>query len=117
MASSTAAQRLSRKDYEARLPKLRERLVQLQIKLKDAPFKVLLIVAGVKGSGRGDLINTLSGWLDPRGVETFSFHEPTDEERERPLMWRYWRGPPRLRRFGVIYRSLGQEKIPPPGEG
>jgi len=111
MAFSTVAQRLSRKDYESRLPKLRERLVQLQVKLKEAPFKVILIVAGVKGSGRGDLINTLSGWLDPRGVETFAFHEPTDEERERPLMWRYWRALPATGRIGIFAGSWYTETL------
>ncbi|MGC4072039.1 MAG: hypothetical protein QM760_05895 [Nibricoccus sp.] len=96
MAKPRAVRRLSKKSYEARAALLRENLVQLQVRLKEAPFKILLIVAGVEGAGSGDLLNTLGGWLDPRGVETFAFHDTTDEERERPLMWRYWRSlPPR----------------------
>ena len=69
---------MSKKVYEAQLPELREQLVQLQVQLKGAPFKLVLIVAGVDGAGRGDVLNALGEWLDPRGVETFSFHTPTD---------------------------------------
>src|SRR5262245_57707767 len=98
MAKATDERRLAKREYEARVPALREGLIQLQITLQRAPFSVLLLVAGDNASGKGEIINTLGGWLDPRGVETFAFHDPTDEERERPLMWRYWRSlPPRGR--------------------
>ncbi len=105
MLNAPAELQLSKKAYHARLPQLREELVQLQVELKHAPFKILLIIAGVKGGGRSDLINTLNGWLDPRGVETFSFQHPTDEERERPLMWRYWRCLPSRGRIGIYAGS------------
>lgn len=103
--------RLSRKAYDKRLPQLREELVRLQVTLKDAPFRVLLILAGVEGAGRGEVINTLNGWLDPRGVETFAFNQPTDEERQRPLMWRYWRSLPAVGRIGVYAESWYTETL------
>lgn len=103
--------RLSKKAYEARLPGLREELVQLQVQLKEAPMSILLIVAGIEGAGRGETINTLSGWLDPRGVETFSFREPSDEERERPLMWRYWNSLPPAGRIGIFAGSWYTETL------
>lgn len=98
MAKASSARKLSKKDYEARVPALREALIQLQIALQPAPFPVLLVIAGDDASGKGDVVNVLNGWLDPRGVETFAFHDPSDEERDRPPMWRYWRSlPPRGR--------------------
>ena len=98
MAKSRGVSRLPKRDYEARVPALRAELVQMQVALQHAPFPVLLVIAGDEASGKGDVVNILNGWLDPRGVETFAFHEPTDEERERPAMWRYWRClPPRGR--------------------
>ncbi len=98
MAKANGAPRLPKKDYEARVPALRAGLVQMQLALQHAPFPVLLVVAGDEASGKGDVVNLLNAWLDPRGVETFAFHEPTDEERERPPLWRYWRClPPRGR--------------------
>lgn len=103
--------RLTRKQYDARVPKLREDLVQLQVGLKEAPFKILLIIAGFEGAGRGEVINTLSGWLDPRGIETFAIQEPTDEERERPFMWRYWRSLPANGRIGIYAGSWYTEAL------
>jgi polyphosphate kinase 2 (PPK2 family) len=91
MAKADPAPRLSKKAYEARVPDLRAALVHMQVQLKNAPFPVLVVVAGVDAAGKGDVVNVLNAWLDPRGVETFAFHEPTDEERERPAMWRFWR--------------------------
>lgn len=89
---------MSKKDYDATVPLLRAELVQMQVALQQATFPVLLVIAGDEASGRGEVVNILNGWLDPRGVETFGFHAPTDEERERPIMWRYWRClPPRGR--------------------
>jgi polyphosphate:AMP phosphotransferase len=111
MPKLTKVRRLTRKEYDARVPRLREQLVQLQVRLKDSPFKILLIVAGFEAAGRGELINTLSGWLDPRGVETFSFQEPTDEERERPFMWRFWRSLPTTGRIGIYAGSWYTETL------
>ncbi len=103
--------RLPKKDYEARAAVLREKLVQLQVRLKEAPFKILLIVAGVEGAGTGDLLNTLGSWLDPRGVETFSFRDPSDEERERPFLWRFWRSLPTNGRIGIYAGSWYTETL------
>ncbi len=103
--------RITKKEYEARLPELRHELVQLQVALKAAPFKIVLIAAGVDGAGRGDAINTLMGWLDPRGVETFSLRTPSDEERERPLMWRFWRSLPTGGRIGIYAGSWYTETL------
>ena len=91
MSKSGDDRRLSKKAYEARLPDVRAALVRMQVELKSSKFPVILVIGGVEASGKGEVINILNGWLDPRGFETFAFHEPTDEERERPAMWRYWR--------------------------
>ena len=80
--SGTKRTKLPKKDYESLVPVLREQLINLQVQLKAAPFPVLLVIAGVEATGKGEVINTLNGWLDPRGVEVFAFHPPTDEERE-----------------------------------
>jgi polyphosphate:AMP phosphotransferase len=103
--------RIPKKLYEARTTALREALVQLQVELKPLKSKVLLIIAGVAGAGRGDVVNTLSGWLDPRGVETFSFHAATDEERTRPFLWRFWRSLPSNGRIGIYAGSWYTETL------
>ncbi|MCF3651560.1 polyphosphate:AMP phosphotransferase [Synoicihabitans lomoniglobus] len=112
MASSTGdTEKLPKKIYDAQVATLREELVQLQVELKKTDFKIVLILAGVDGAGRGDAINTLMGWLDPRGVETIALQQPTDEERERPLMWRFWRGLPTSGRIGIFVGSWYTETL------
>lgn len=112
MAKSAAKRKkVSKKEYDAQVPLLREQLVRLQVALKSAPFPVLLVIAGVEASGKGEVINTLNGWLDPRGVETFAFHPPTDEERDRPFMWRYWRCLPPRGRIGIYAGSWYTEAL------
>jgi polyphosphate:AMP phosphotransferase len=106
-----ATQRLSKKVYQGRASQLRAALVQLQIELKKSPFKLLLIVAGPEGAGRGNLLNTLAEWLDPRGVETFSYHVPTEEERQHPPQWRLWRSLPGIGRIGFYAGSWYTETL------
>jgi AMP-polyphosphate phosphotransferase len=101
MPKSGDDRRISKKEYEARLPKVRAALVRMQVALKTAKFPVILQIAGVEASGKGEVVNILNGWLDPRGFETFAFHDPTDEERERPAMWRYWRTIPADGRMAI----------------
>ena len=106
-----AEQRLSKRAYQARAGALREALVQLQVEMKRVPFKVLLIIAGPEGAGRGNLLNTLAEWLDPRGVETFSYHVPTDEEEKHPHQWRFWRSLPGIGRIGLYAGSWYTETL------
>jgi len=105
------APKLSKKEYEARLPHIREELVRLQLELKDGGFPVLFIIAGTEGAGRGEVINKLSGWLDPRGIETLAFNERTEEERARPWIWRYWQTIPAAGRIGIYAESWYTEAL------
>ncbi|MES1166558.1 MAG: hypothetical protein ABUL68_01010, partial [Pseudomonadota bacterium] len=112
-----ARQRMSKKVYQAHAAVLREQLVQLQVELKKVPFKVLLIIAGPEGAGRGTLLQTLAEWLDPRGVETFSYHAPTDNEQAHPHQWRYWRSLPGLGRIGLYAGSWYTEALREEAQG
>jgi AMP-polyphosphate phosphotransferase len=103
--------KLTRSEYKVQAAELREQLVQLQLALKRAPFKVLLIIAGPEGAGRGTLLQTLAEWLDPRGVETFSWHAPTTEEQEHPHQWRFWRDLPAMGRIGLYAGSWYTETL------
>ncbi|HKB92090.1 MAG TPA: polyphosphate:AMP phosphotransferase [Opitutaceae bacterium] len=110
-AAPAKLQIITKKDYEALVPRLRERLIQMQVELKSAPFPVLLVIAGLDGAGKGEVVNTLNAWLDPRGVETFAFGPRSDEERERPPFWRYWRALPPRGRMGIYYSSWHTEAV------
>ena len=97
--------RLSEKDYHAALPKLRARLLQAQVELRSHSFPVIVIVGGGDAAGKGELAHKFNDWLEPRGVETHAFGEPTDEEYQRPTYWRYWRIMPARGRIGILLGS------------
>jgi polyphosphate kinase 2 (PPK2 family) len=91
--------------YDARLPDLRVRLLDAHLALRSQKFPVIVIVAGADGAGKGELVQRLNEWLDPRGVATHAFWKPTDEERERPEFWRFWRAMPGRGRVGIFFGS------------
>jgi len=111
MARVTRERWLSKKEYQVRSIRLREKMTRLQMEVKTAPFKVLLIFAGPEGAGRGSLLRTMAEWLDPRGVETFSYHPPTQHELEHPHQWRFWRSLPGLGRIGLYAGSWYTEVL------
>jgi len=62
-------------------------------------------VGGVEGSGRGETVNALTSWLDPRHVEVNGMGHPSDEELERPRYWRFWRALPPKGKIGIFFGS------------
>lgn len=89
--------------YKAESAPLRAELLTVQKELAAADFSVVIIVAGVSGAGKSEIVNLLLKWLDARGIQTHAFHEPTDEERQRPMMWRFWRLLPPTGRIGIFF--------------
>ena len=68
--------------YRREEPKLRQRLLDAQYDLKEnGSFPVLILIAGVEGAGKGETVNLLNEWMDPRHVLTHGFAEPSDEEQ------------------------------------
>ncbi len=103
--ASGSSTKLSKKAYDSKVSRVRQDLINLQIDLQESRTKIVLILAGVEGAGRGAALNTLMGWLDPRNVETIAVDEPSNEESERPFMWRYWRSLPSSGRIGIFVDS------------
>lgn len=104
--SAEIGHRIEPEVYRTEVPKLREALLDAQFELdRTKDFSVVILIAGEEASGKGFLVNTLLEWLDPRLVETFAMDVPTDEERERPRMWRFWRALPPRGRIGIFFGS------------
>ena len=82
--------KISKKEYEDRLPVLRNELLQAQFALRDAKIPMIIVMAGVEGSGKGEVVNRINSWMDTRGIETHVFKKETDEMRKRPFFWRFW---------------------------
>ncbi len=104
--SAEIGHRVEKSDYAEAVPPLRQALLNAQLTLLSKPeVAVLVVVAGVDGAGKGDTVNQLSTWLDPRHVRVHGLGAATDEERERPPFYRYWRGLPPRGRIGVFMGS------------
>jgi AMP-polyphosphate phosphotransferase len=96
---------ISKTKYEHQLPQLRSRLLQAHFALRDTRMPVIILVSGADGAGKGEFVHRLNEWLDPRGVDTVAFSAPSDEERERPPYWRFWRALPARGRIGILFGS------------
>ena len=94
-----------KEEYKARVPGLRIELLEAQRLLTDARFPVIVVFQGVDGAGKGETVNLLNEWMDPRWIVTRAYGEPSDEESERPEYWRYWRDLPRKGRIGLFLSS------------
>lgn len=93
---------VSKEDFEAVADTLRIELVDLQQRLRGCDFPVVILFAGVDGAGKSETMNLLNEWMDPRWIVTRAYGEPSDEERERPVFWRYWRDLPPKGKIGLF---------------
>ncbi|MEE2637103.1 MAG: polyphosphate kinase, partial [Acidobacteriota bacterium] len=97
--------RLSKTEFKTRVPGLRAELLAAQQLLRDAEFPVLVLFEGVDAAGKGETVNLLNEWMDPRWIVSRAWGEASDEERERPEFWRYWRGLPAQGRIGLFLNA------------
>jgi polyphosphate:AMP phosphotransferase len=102
---------IDKNDYKKQLPDLRAELLQAQFALSKTNTSVIIIVSGIDGAGRGEVVNALNEWLDTRGLETIALDSLTDEERERPYYWRFWRQLPARGRIGIFLGGWYVEPI------
>jgi AMP-polyphosphate phosphotransferase len=96
--AAEVGRKLSKSEYKAQVPRLRSELLNAQQQLRQAPFPVIVLFAGVDTAGKGETVNLLNEWMDPRWILTRGYTDPSEDELERPRLWRYWRDlPPRGR--------------------
>jgi polyphosphate:AMP phosphotransferase len=96
--------KIAKEQYEQEAPVLRAELLRTQYELKDrAQFSVIVLVSGVIGGGKSEVVNLLNAWMDPRLLRTHAFGEPSDEERERPRLYRYWNAMPPKGKIGILF--------------
>jgi len=110
--SASLSHRIDKAAYKREEPKLREALLNAQYDLKqNGKFATLILIAGVEGAGKGETVNLLNEWMDPRHIEVSGFADPSDEERERPRVWRYWRALPPKGKIGIFFGAWHTQPI------
>ncbi|MGE4531489.1 MAG: hypothetical protein AB7C98_09220, partial [Acidithiobacillus sp.] len=98
--------------YDRELPRLRRKLLEAQLEMVESRrFAVIIIIAGMDGAGKGDTVNVLNEWMDPRHIQTHAPSEPTETDLARPPMWRYWRALPPRGKIGIFFDAIHSEAI------
>lgn len=104
--SAEIGHKVDKASYDQQVPALREALLDAQYDLISAKaFPVVILIGGVDGAGRSESVGLLNQWLDPRHIETHGMGDPSDEERDRPAMWRFWRALPPKGKAAVFQGS------------
>jgi AMP-polyphosphate phosphotransferase len=110
--SAELGHKVDDKQYDKEVEKLRAQLLEAQYELlENKTFPVIILINGVDAAGRGETVNILNEWLDPRHVRTRAFGEPTESERMRPKMWRFWQALPPKGKIGILFGSWYSEPI------
>jgi polyphosphate:AMP phosphotransferase len=104
-AAAELGQKISKQKFAQLEPELRYRLLQAQHAIQSADIPVIILLAGVEGSDRSGVVKRLNKWLDPRYLRTHAFWDETDEEKQRPLFWRYWRCMPQRGQTAIMFGS------------
>jgi polyphosphate:AMP phosphotransferase len=110
-ATAKIGRSLSKDAYKEEVEKLRTELLEAQLALRERNIPVYVIIAGIEGAGKGGVVNRLDEWLDARGVSVYAFWEETDDERERPRAWRFWRAMPKRGEISVFFGGWYQHPI------
>jgi polyphosphate:AMP phosphotransferase len=100
--AAEVGRKLPKSEYKAQVPQLRSELLAVQQELRQASFPVIVLFAGVDTAGKGETVNLLNEWMDPRWIVTRGYTDPSGEERERPRLWRYWRDLPARGRLAMF---------------
>ncbi len=107
--------KLSSKDFENHLLKLEIELVKLQEWVKARKLKVVIIFEGRDAAGKGGVIKTIAGCLNPRICRIVALGVPTEREKSQ---WYFQRYVTELPAAGEIvlfdrswYNRAGVEKV------
>ena len=110
--SAEIGHKLTKSEFKYEEPKLRQRLLDLQYQLlEQGKFPVVILVNGVDGSGKGETVNLLNEWMDPRHIRSRAIGALSDVERDRPEMWRFWQALPPKGRIGILFGSWYTDPI------
>ncbi|HSG90892.1 MAG TPA: polyphosphate:AMP phosphotransferase [Pseudomonadales bacterium] len=103
--AAETGRKLTKDEFRTLGAELRTELLAAQFRARDAKVPVIVIVSGVEGAGKGEVVDRFDEWLDTRGLDVRAFWDETDEERDRPGWWRYWRAMPARGEISVFFGS------------
>jgi polyphosphate kinase 2 len=107
--------KIRKKDYEKHLLKLEAELVKLQEWVKAQKLKIVVVFEGRDAAGKGGVVKTIAGCLNPRICRIVALGIPTEKENSQ---WYFQRYVSQLPAGGEIvlfdrswYNRAGVEKV------
>ncbi|HMO75797.1 MAG TPA: polyphosphate kinase [Sphingopyxis sp.] len=91
--------------YADDLAALQDRLERIQAAHIAHRQRSVIMFEGWDAAGKGGIITRLTGHLDPRYFEVWPIGAPSDEEKARHFLWRFWKRLPGNREISVFDRS------------
>ncbi len=95
-------ERPGEEELKARLKAAQEKLFNQQMLLKDKKLPVLVLIEGWGAAGKGGAIGRIIKNIDPRFFKVFSMTTPTEEERRKPFLTRYFEKIPEAGKFTFL---------------
>ena len=89
-------------ELKTRLKTAREKLQAQQLQLKEHKIPVLVLVEGWGTAGKGSLIGELITNIDPRFFKVASMTVPTEEEKRKPFLCRFFEKIPEAGKFTFL---------------
>ena len=106
MLPSTCPSRvLSKEEHHRRIPRLLDRLSDLQFRVRDSDRSVMVVLEGPDQSGKSTVARRLLETFDPRGFRVWHTYAPDAMELRRPWLWRFWMKTPKCGSLACFDRS------------
>ena len=92
-------------DYDADLLGVQQRLARVQVAHIIHGKSAIIAIEGWDASGKGGAISRLTSGWDPRFFQVWPIAAPSDEERVRHFLWRFWKRLPGKGEINIFDRT------------
>jgi len=97
--------KLEKKEYQDTLSRYQKELREVEYDLYRKRIPMVIVFEGWDAAGKGGNIRRLTYELDPRGYEVLPVAAPTEQEKARPYLWRFWIRMPKAGHITIFDRS------------
>jgi PPK2 family polyphosphate:nucleotide phosphotransferase len=95
-----------RADADAEMPRIVERIADLQARLYAEEKRSLLVVLqGIDAAGKDSSVKHVFGGVNPQGCRVYTFKQPSSDEAAHDFLWRYHQDTPARGMIHVFNRS------------
>lgn len=92
-------------DYGSDLAELQERIARLLVSLHLHDRRAIVVAEGWDAAGKGGAIQRMTAKCDPRHYKVWPIAAPSEGEKARHYLWRFWTRLPRDGELAIFDRS------------